>query len=173
MVFTSRRDGRSHGRSLHFRLLSCHLLGSEHVRMAHGRVRSSRGRRHSREHHHGEAGLAERRSGHRHSDVGEGSRQGAGHHDGVAAVRNGRRAGRRSTWEEEIGDGSHHGEGCSREEDRGGRSSRPQEDHRGLRAHRSHGRGSLESGNGNGARADAGSRIAAVDCQWRVTLLSG
>ena len=95
MLFTSRPDGRSHGRSLH--LLSCRLSGSGHVRMAHGRVRSGRGRRHRGERHHGEVGLAERRSDHRHSDAAEGSRQGAGHHDGVAAVRSGRRVGRRST----------------------------------------------------------------------------
>jgi hypothetical protein len=163
MLFTSRRDGRSHGRSLHFRLLSCRLSGSGHVRMAHGCVRSGRGRRRKGEHHRGEAGLAEHRSGHRHSDAAEGSRRGAGHHDGVAAVRSGRRAGRRSTWEEGSDGGSRHGEGCSREEGRDGRSSRPLEDHRGRRGHHSHGHGSLENANGNGARAGAGSRIAAVD----------
>jgi len=97
MLFTSRRDGRSHGRSLHFHLPSCHLSGSGHVRMAHGHVRSGMGQRHTEEHPHGEAGLAEHRSGRQRSDEGEGSHRWAGHHDAVAAVRSGRHAGRRST----------------------------------------------------------------------------
>jgi hypothetical protein len=164
MLFTSRRDGRSHGRSLHFRLLSCRLSGSGHVRMAHDRVRSGRGQRHREEHRHGEAGPAERRSGRRRSDAAGGSHRWAVHHDGAAAVRSGRHVGRRSTWEEGSDDGSRHGEGCSREEGRDDHSSRPQEDHHGRRGHHSHGRGSLENGNGNGARADAGSRIEAFDC---------
>ena len=160
MVFTSRRGGRSHGRS---HLLSCRLVGSGHVRRAHGRVRSCMGQRRSRERRRGEAGLVERHNGHRRSDVAEGSHRGAGHHDGVAAVRSGRRAGRRSSEAEESDGGSRHGEGCSREEDHDGHSSRRQAGHRG-RDHRSHGRGSLESGSGNGAHVGGGSRIAAVHC---------
>ena len=164
-VFTSRKDGRrSRGRSR--RRLSCHhLSGWEGVRKARGRGRSRMGQARSRHHrHHGEEGLAERRSGHRRSDEEEGShRREEGLH-GAAAVRSGHRGGRRSSEVAGNGDGSRRDEGCSREGDRGDRSSHPWEDLRDRRGHHSHDRGSRESESGNGAHEDGGSQIAAVEC---------
>ena len=163
-VFTSRKDGRrSHGRS--HRLLSCHhLSGWAGVRRARGRGRSRKGRARSRHHRRGEVGLAERRSGRRRSDEAEGShRREEGLH-GAVAVRSDRRGGHRSS--EVVGNdgGSRHDEGCSHEEDRGDRSSRPMGDRRDHRGHHSHGHGSPESESGSVAHEDAGSRIAAVRC---------
>ena len=164
-VFTSRKDGRrSHGRSR--RRLSCrHLSGWEGVSKARGRGRSRMGQARSRHHrHHGEEGLAEHHSGRRRSDEEEGShRREEGLH-GAAAVRSGHREGRRSSEVAGNDDGSRRDEGCSHEEDRGDRSSRPWEDLRDHRGHRSRDRGSRESESGSGAREDGGSQIAAVTC---------
>lgn len=165
-VFTSRKDGRhSHGRSRRRRLSCHHLSGWEGVRRARGHGRSRMGQARSRHRrHHGEEGLAERRSGRRRSDEEEGSHRRQEDLHGAAAVRSGRRGDRRSSEVAGNDGGSRHGEGCSHEGDRGDRSSRPWEDLRDRRGHRSRDRGSRESENGNEAHEDAGSRIAAVKC---------
>jgi hypothetical protein len=165
-VFTSRKDGRrNHGRSR--RRLSCrHLSGWVGVRKAHGRGRSRKGQARSRHHRHrGEEGLAERRSGRRRSDEVGGSHRREEDLHGAAAGRSGRRGGRRSSEVEGNDGGSRRDEGCSHEEDRDDRSSRPQGDLRDRRGHHSRDRGSRESESGSGAHEDAGSRIVAVKCQ--------
>lgn len=163
-VFTSRKDGRrSRGRS--HRHLSCHhLSGWAGDRKARDHGRSRMGQARSRHRRHEEVGLGERRSGRRRSDEAEGSHQREEGLHGAVAVRSGHRGGRRSS--EAVGNdgGSRHDEGCSHEEDRGGRSSRPWEDRRDHRGHRSRDHGSQESESGSGAHEDAGSRIAAVKC---------
>jgi hypothetical protein len=164
-VFTSRKDGRrSHGRS-HRRLSCRHLSGLGGVHKARGRGRSRMGRARSRHRrHHGEEGLAERHSGRRRSGEEEGShRREEDLHD-AAAVRSGHREGRRSSEVAGNDGGSRRGEGCSHEEDRGDRSSRPWEGHRDRCGHHSHDRGSRESESGSEAHEDAGSRIAAMKC---------
>lgn len=164
-VFTSRKDGRrSRGRSR--RRLSCrHLSGWEGARKARGHGRSRMGQARSRHHRHrGEEGLGEHRSGRRRSDEEEGSHRREEDLHGAAAGRSGRRGGHRSSEVVGNDDGSHRGEGCSHEEDRGDRSSRPWEDLRDHRGHRSRDRGSRESESGSGAREDGGSQIAAVTC---------
>ena len=155
MVITSRDGHRSHGHSHH--LPSCHPSGSAGVRKARGHGRSYKGRHRSR-HHHVAAGQAAGHSGRPRNDGAAGSRRSAADHRDAAADRNGRHACRRSSAAAGSDDGSRHGEGCSHEEDHGGRSSRPWE----VRGSRSRGHGSPESGSGSEAHEDGGSRIAAV-----------